>query len=639
MRSAGPEPVRKRDHHPTDLPTSSAGTEPSSCEDWTGHVIVCGLEGVGLRTVEQLHQAGVRVVVIADGPEVAPARVIRSWGVPHLVGSARVPETLMAAGLDGAAAVVCVEADDLLTLEAALLARELRPELRVIAALRNPAVGRALVGIAVSVLDAARLAAPSVVEACLHTGAHDLDLGGEHFVAASVIAGPGGTLRALYGDLAPVAVAPASGGPVAICPGRDHVVAPDDTVTVVGTPEQLRAAGLTWGRASDGSRARGRTSGRLRHLIASVAHATDRRLPLALGGLLALLVVATTVLRMGYREPTGARMTLLDAIYFTVETIATIGYGDFSFRDQPSWLRVFAIMLMAIGAMLATVFFALLTNLIVTRRIEESLGRRRLIGRSGHVVVIGLGSIGLQVTERLLAQGADVVVVDTKDDNKYLAQVRAAKVPVVIADATLPQTLKMVNIDDAAAIAILTSDDLVNIETGLAVRDQLGERWRQIPVVLRLFDRQLARTVERNFAFGCVRSTAALAAPWFVGAALGLDVLGTFYVGDEPMLVARLTVAAQSGLNGLAMQDLSARTRVVAISRAADSGGLEHPPRRGTRFRAGDEAYLVGPYDELLQVLRRDTLSPASVLGDAVPTGEAVVDATAVDAFDGPPTR
>jgi Trk K+ transport system NAD-binding subunit len=86
-----------------------------------------------------------------------------------------------------------------------------------------------------------------------------------------------------------------------------------------------------------------------------------------------------------------------------------------------------------------------------------------------------------------------------------------------------------------------------------------------------------------------------------------------FYVGSTPLLVARLTVAAGGGLDGLAMGDLSARTRVVAIGRAAEEGRLEHPPRRGTRFRAGDQASLLGPYEELLQVLRRDTLSPSQV--------------------------
>ena len=60
------------------------------------------------------------------------------------------------------------------------------------------------------------------------------------------------------------------------------------------------------------------------------------------------------------------------------------------------------------------------------------------------------------------------------------------------------------------------------------------------------------------------------------------------------------------------MQELSARTRVVAIRRHG-TGELEHPPRSDTRFGAGDDAYLVGPYEELLAVLRRDTLGRDTV--------------------------
>jgi uncharacterized protein with PhoU and TrkA domain len=51
------------------------------------------------------------------------------------------------------------------------------------------------------------------------------------------------------------------------------------------------------------------------------------------------------------------------------------------------------------------------------------------------------------------------------------------------------------------------------------------------------------------------------------------------------------------------MAELSARIRVVAIRRG---GTLEYSPRRGSRLAGGDEAYLVGPYEELLHVLRRD---------------------------------
>jgi Trk K+ transport system NAD-binding subunit len=155
-------------------------------------------------------------------------------------------------------------------------------------------------------------------------------------------------------------------------------------------------------------------------------------------------------------------------------------------------------------------------------------------------------------------------------------------------------------------VAVLTSGDLTNIETALAIRESLSERWEEVPVVLRVFDRDLATMMERSFGFRHVRSTSALAAPWFVGAALGLDVLSTFYVDQQPFLVGRVTVTSGGGLEGLAMADLSTRTRVIALERSDNPGTLEHPPRRGTRFAGGDQAYVLGPYDELIRVLQRD---------------------------------
>ncbi len=581
---------------------------------WRGHVIVCGLHGVGLRIVELLNASGVPTVVVDDDPDLRLARNLIGWGIPHIAGNSRSAGTLAEAGLAGAEAVICALDDDLRTLETALLTRELRADVRVVVQLGNPAVGRALARISVSMLDVAGLSAPSIAEACLRSGIQEIQLAGERFAAVRTAAPRTASLRELYGALAPIAVQPASGGDVAICPGRDQQVGPGDQVTLIGTPDELRAAGVIGHHHSPVTTASPSRLVRclhyLRHLAMSLAHAADQRLAIALGALFAVLVASTVILRLAYRLPGGARIPLLNAAYFTVETVTTVGYGDYSFRYQGPWLIAGGICLMLLGAMFVAVFFALVTNTLISRRIEESLGRRRITGLSGHVLVIGLGSVGIQVASRLAAAGSDVVVVEKHDSNRHLGQARALGVPVVIADATLPETLESVSLASASAVAVLTSDDLANLETGLAVRDQLGERWVRTPVVLRMFDPQLARSVRHNFGFRYVRSTAALAAPWFVGVALGLDVRSTFYVGDEPLLVARLTVTEGGGLNGLAMRDLAAQTRVLAICRAADQAILEHPPRRGTRLRSGDQAYLIGPYEELLAVLRRDRPSP-----------------------------
>jgi Trk K+ transport system NAD-binding subunit len=580
-------------------------------------VIVCGLEGVGLRTVEQLRVAEVPVVVLDDDPSARMAALVESWGCPYMKSDGDPGAQLRVAGVAGARAVVCTHASDLRNVETALLVRDLREDIAVVVHLDNPTVGRAVEDAtgAGSALDVAGLFAPSVVDACMGRTSYDVMLGEELFVAAEVAVVEQGTLRSLFGDLAPVGIITAA-GELVVCPGRDHAVGPGDRVTVLGKPEELGGAGST--RAGNAPRARrtGRPARRaLRRVSRTLAEEADRALIVTLLLGVLLLIVSTVVLKLGYRRPAAPhQLSIEDSVYFTVETVATVGFGDFSFATQPAWLEGFGILLIVAGTTLVTTLFALITNVLVSRRIEQSLGQGSIHGMEDHVVLVGLGAVGLRVLEGLRALGREVVVVEYDERNRYVQHARSLGVPIVHGDATLGQTLRSVNIAEAGAVAILTSDDLVNLETGLAVRDSLGERWSEVPVVLRVFDRALGHRLEKTFKFHHVWSTSALAAPWFVGAVLGLEVLATFYVRNQPFLVARLTVRPDGGLVGLAMRELSARIRVVAIVRADSGGALEHPPRRDTRFAAGDQAYLVGPYEELLRVLgrERETESPSA---------------------------
>jgi Trk K+ transport system NAD-binding subunit len=579
-------------------------------EDWSGHVIVCGLRGPGLRVVEQLRQAGEQVVVIDDDPDPRLARVVTGWGVPHLAGKAALTETLVEAGLHGAIAVVCVEETDLQNLEISLLARETRPDVRIVTHVRNSAVGRAL---AVDpgpgmVLEVAALAAPSIVEACTGATVHELTLGGERFLVTGTRAHASGTLRELYGnEVMPLAVSGA--GPLAICPSRDHKVEQGAPLTVAGTPAQLAEHGLPGPEAHGARHGAGERPRRLRlwsrqarlrlpspGAVLEEAGPGMRRALTVLG---LIITVSTLVLWHGYAEP---GMSMVDGLYFSIETIATVGFGDFSFADQPMWLRIYAIILMIVGVGTTAVLLAYLTDLLVSRRLERSSGRRLVARMSGHVLVVGLGTVGAEVMRELRARDRDVVVIERDDESPFLEQARDLGVPVIFGDATVPSVLTAGGLDRASAVAVLTSDDMVNIEAALAVRDVLGDRWHQVRVVPRIFDRHLARTLSERFGFRNVRSTAELAAPWFVGAALGLDVLATFTAQDEPFLAGRLTVAPDSGLAGRPMRHLSEHTWVVAIGR--DGGETEHLPRRAAGLNPGDQAYLIGPYEEILRVLQ-----------------------------------
>ena len=574
----------------------------------SGHVIVCGLHDLGLRVVEQLHAAGEHVVVVDDDPDPRLLRVIAGWGVEHLDASPRRHTALDEAGVADASALNCTASHDLDNLEIALLARRIRPDLRVVVQLGNAAVGRAVGTVTGpgSVLDVASLAAPTLTEACLDLHSRALDIGGDQFVLQEFTVEAQATLRSRFGDLVPIAVIAHDDGEMQVCPGRDLDVAPGDRVIVLGTTDDRDGHALEPPRVGQAHRLRKRSA--LGRYLSGFARETDPAFRMTLVLLVCVALLSVVLLQIGYNE-TGRRMTVLDSFYFTTETLTTVGFGDFFFADQPAWLRIWAIALMIIGATVVTILYAMLTNLLVSRRIAASFGRQVAKGMSEHVILVGLGSVGLRVLELLVAAGQEVVVLDRDEDNRFLARARALEVPIVIGDSTVPATLDSVNLRSARAVAVLTSSDLANIETGLAVGDLLGERAAEVPIVLRVFDRDLAHTIETSFGFRWVRSTSALAAPWFVGAALGLDILHTFYVDQQPMLIGRLTVAPSGGLVGRTMLELGARIRVIAIRRHGGTA-LEYPPRRDTRFEGGDQAYLVGPYEELLGVLRRDTAVP-----------------------------
>jgi Trk K+ transport system NAD-binding subunit len=102
------------------------------------HVIVCGLGSIGYRVALGLVERGMPVVVVEpdeNGRFVAAARAV---GIPVVVGDARQKELLIHLGLERCRALVAATSDDLVNLSAALNARSVRANLRVVVRLFDP---------------------------------------------------------------------------------------------------------------------------------------------------------------------------------------------------------------------------------------------------------------------------------------------------------------------------------------------------------------------------------------------------------------------------------------------------------------------------------------------------------------------
>ena len=96
------------------------------------HVVVTGIGRLGFRIVRQLLDFGEDVVGIEIDSDSEFARRVMDWHVPVVFGSATHPDVQKQAGIERANSVVTCTENDLTNLEIALIAREIKADIRVV---------------------------------------------------------------------------------------------------------------------------------------------------------------------------------------------------------------------------------------------------------------------------------------------------------------------------------------------------------------------------------------------------------------------------------------------------------------------------------------------------------------------------
>lgn len=95
---------------------------------------------------------------------------------------------------------------------------------------------------------------------------------------------------------------------------------------------------------------------------------------------------------------------------------------------------------------------------------------------SDHFVVVGLGRLGTYVCERLHAEGHRVAAIERDAEHPDIGHLRAIGVPVVVGDATRPETLRYARVHTAAGLLALTDDDVANVTVATRAEQVRGDR-------------------------------------------------------------------------------------------------------------------------------------------------------------------
>jgi Trk K+ transport system NAD-binding subunit len=183
--------------------------------------------------------------------------------------------------------------------------------------------------------------------------------------------------------------------------------------------------------------------------------------------------------------------------------------------------------------------------------------------RTGHYIVCGLGVIGYRVVELLHQLGETVVVITEGAREEWKENAKAAGIEIIFGDAREASLMAQAGLGKARSLIAATDKDLVNIEIALDAKRERPD----LPVVVRLFDQNLARHLESSFDVRRALGMSTLAAPAFAAAALGEDVIASFTAAGEPFVIGRVRGRA---VEELELESGSSVASVLQPARARD---------------------------------------------------------------------
>ncbi len=135
-----------------------------------------------------------------------------------------------------------------------------------------------------------------------------------------------------------------------------------------------------------------------------------------------------------------------------------------------------------------------------------------------HIIIVGLGNVGLRVLEQIKTQTDwDVVCIDKHDgpeEDLIEEYQKRYRVPVISGRAERELTLRKAGITKAKVIMSLIDDDLLNLKIALLAQ----ELNPNIYTIVRMFDVEFGELVQSKFNIGEIVSTTKVAAPVFLKA-------------------------------------------------------------------------------------------------------------------------
>jgi len=294
---------------------------------------------------------------------------------------------------------------------------------------------------------------------------------------------------------------------------------------------------------------------------------------------------------------------LLDALYMTVITITTVGYGEI--RTLHEHGRLFSIVLIFSGVGIMAYTIGMVAQTMVELQIRSILGRRKLGLKiksiKNHYIICGYGRIGEIVSQELKLNQIPLLVIEKNPDIKE--ELEANDIPYIIDDATDEDILIEAGIERAKGLVSLATSDADNLFITMTARGLNPDLFILVRADEKSTHKKLLRAganrVVLPYLIGGHKMAQTITKPAMT------DFLEfTTNNKDMDLKMEELFVEEKSKLNGLTLIDSKIRQKmnVIIVAISKKNGEMAFNPSSQTRIETGDTLIALGRPNDLDQL-------------------------------------
>jgi len=305
------------------------------------------------------------------------------------------------------------------------------------------------------------------------------------------------------------------------------------------------------------------------------------------------LAIVHLIGTLGFLVIGGEKATVVDALYMTFTTVATIGFGEiFDMTGRPG-ARIFTMVIAFFGIAGTWYLFSTFTAFVLETNLNQAYRRRLMLRKiadlQGHYIVCGIGRVGSYVADELIKTERPFVVVDADTQALATHEERTGHELQVHGDASDDELLKRVGVERCLGVFAVTGDDSHNLVVSMSAR-ALNPKAR---IVARVHDRRNVEKTRRAGAdeivspdfTGGMRLASAMLRPHAV------NFMDMMLRTDNNLRVEEIPVPATFGPRPVSTLAASREFLLVAIKGASEIWNFN--PQPGDAINAGDRLVAI----------------------------------------------